>query len=84
MFLWKAFVLPVIEVMAFYSTKHKKFEGIVEYPEEVCRWNFLSEIKGMFEQMFSILLYRRDPIRAEALLGGRKAFIAVFNVLCYT
>ena len=70
--------------MVFYSAQHKKFEAIVEYPEEVCRWNFLSEIKAVLEQMLSILLYRGDPIRAHALLGGGKAFIATFNALCYT
>lgn len=70
--------------MVFPSAKHKKFEAIVDYPEEVCGWNFLSGIKGMFEQMLSILLYIGDPIRAGALFGSGKAFIAVFNASCYT
>lgn len=52
-----------MEVVVFYSAKHKKFEAAVEYPEEVCGWNFLSEIEGMFEQTLSILLYIGDPIR---------------------
>lgn len=70
--------------MVFYSAQHKKFEAIVEYPVEVCRWDFLSEIKGMFEQMLSILLYIGDPIRARARLGGGKSFTAALNTLCYT
>lgn len=70
--------------MVFHAAKHKKFKAIVEYSEEVCRWNFLSGIKGMFEQMLSILSYIGDPIRAGALFGSGKAFIAVFNALCYT
>lgn len=69
--------------MVFHSAKHKKFEAIVEYPEEICGWNFLPGIKGMFEQTLSILLYIGDPIRAGVLFGGRKAFIAAFNALCY-
>lgn len=68
----------------FHSAKQKIFEAIVEYPEEVCGWNFLPGIKGMFEQMLSILLYVGDPIRAGALFGSGKAFIAVFNAFCYT
>lgn len=69
--------------MVSHSVKHKKFEAIVEYPEEVCKWNFLPGIKGMFEQMLSILFYVGDPIRTGALFGGGKAFIAVFNALLY-
>ena len=76
----KLLCFPIIEVMVLYSAKHKKCEAVVEHPEEVCGWNFLSEIKGMFEQMLSILLHIGDHIRAE-LLGGGKAFIAVFNAL---
>lgn len=65
-------------MVAFYSAKHEKFEAAVEYPEELCGWNVLSEIEGMFEQMLSILLFLGDPTRAGALLGGGKAFIAAF------
>lgn len=67
----------------FHSAKQKLFEAVVEYPEEVCGWNFLPGIKGVFEQMFSILLYIGDPIRAGALSGRGEAYIAVFNALCY-
>lgn len=34
-------MFPIIEVMVFHSGKYKKFEAIVQYPEEVVDGNFV-------------------------------------------
>lgn len=80
----RLFVFPIIEVMVFHSGKYKKFEAIVEYPEELIDENFCLRLKACLSKwVFHYAYILLEPGNCQVLGRAFMTAVLMFGLVLY-